>query len=143
MPPTATGCWIGRLPPYGKVADGSLNFWPPAASKRDDGSPSTALRRDFRYPSSGPHSSPMGGPAPLEFELVINLRVQKRSSWVPPTLRAHAEEVIGWSGALCCSMALRTTVAPQLCKRSVDVDARKDSMDAVRAYVEYGWNLNP
>ena len=81
--------------------------------------------------------------APFEFEPVINLRVQKRSGSVPSTLRAHAEEVIDWSGALCCSMALRTTVARQLCKRGVDVDARKDSMDAVRAYVEYGRNLNP
>ena len=40
-------------------------------------------------------------------------------------------------------MALRTTVARQLCKRSIDVDARIDSMDAVRTYVEYGWSLNP
>jgi hypothetical protein len=40
-------------------------------------------------------------------------------------------------------MALRTMVAPQLCKRGIDVDAREDSMDAVRAYIEYGRNLNP
>ena len=46
-------------------------------------------------------------------------------------------------GALCCSMALRTMAAPQLCKRGIDVDARENSMDAVRAYVEYGRNLNP
>src|SRR5262245_62627312 len=88
----------------------------------------TAPSREFGCPST-----------PLEFGLV-NLRVQRRSDSLSSTLR-QAVEVIDWSGALCCSMALRTMAARQLCKRGVDVDAREDSMDAVRAYVEYGRNL--
>ena len=49
----------------------------------------------------------------------------------------------GGATSLRCSGARRTTAARQLCKRDVDVYAREDSMGAVWAYVEYGWNLNP
>jgi len=49
---------------------------------------------------------------------------------VPADMRRRAAG--GWS-----------PLGRQLCKRVVNIDARKDSVSAVRAYIEYGWNLNP